>query len=545
MHFNLRVMKKLLLALVFLAPTLGAIAQSSLRKEIKLTKDLNNLNIIPVGENGVLLMYETNEKSKGKSTWFFTLYGQTFKEKWTEPVVIIKNFEYRKHQLSENGNLHVLFTDNKFGEYFYVIVDSKRKDIKTFGGAIPIKAEPSFFTLIGENAFFGGTSSISKKQACGALCCAYTCVGIFIADPLKTHATLNYVDTDAKRLKPIVLQYSRESRVNDISASTDGNQINSIIEHEAKRNVNRLYLASYDQRGKEEFKSQIDPSRTNTRLIDGLVYNIGEDARFIVGTYNNRPKTKTLTIGENLSNIAIGFYFTEFQGRRQRKIHYYPFSEFENFWGDISKKSEERIKKNKAKAKKKGKSLSIGYRILPNKIVQRNGELVYIGEAYYPTYRTETYTTTTTTNGVTTTTTNTRQVFDGWRFTHGLVAGFSLEGDLKWEKSFTIGTKSFSLTPKIKIFGDDQAEDLVMVYQEDNELKSQVLSGNNLKVKKESITITPSKEYEKLKGTYQQNIEHWYGNNFVTYGYQRVVDKDKRLGKRRETIFYFNKISYE
>lgn len=532
-------MKHLLMAILVSTIAFGAFAQSSLRKEIKLTKDVDNFSIIPVAENGVLLMYKTDEKSQGKSTWFFTLYSQTFEEKWSEPLSIVKNYFYRKHQLSENGNLHILFTDDQYGEYFYVIVDSRHKDINTFGGPIPIKARPTFFTLMGENAYFGGTSSISRKQSCGAICCVYSCIGVFLTDPIKTHATLNYVDTEARRLKPIVLQYSRESRVNDVSASTDGNQINSIVEHEGQRGVNKLYLASYDNRGKEEFKEQIDPSRTNTRLLDGLVYNVGQDARFIVGTYNNRPKAKSISFRGDASDVAIGFYFTEFEDRRQRKIHYYPFSKFEKFWGEISKQSQDRIKKRQEKARRKGKELELRYRILPNKIVQKDGELVYIGEAYYPTYRTESYYNSSTQNW------ETRQVFDGYMFTHGLVAGFSLEGELKWERSFSIGFKSFLLTPKIKIFGDDQTEDLVMVYQYTNELKSQILSGNSLQVKKESIKINPTEEYEKLKSTYNQNIEYWYDNNFVAYGYQRVVDKDKKLGRRKETIFYFNKISYK
>lgn len=515
-----------------------AFGQSELRKEITLTKDVDNFTIIPTGESGALMMYKTDEKKKGKSTWFFTSYSTTFKEQWSEPVVIDKSYSYRKHQLSENGILHVLFTDDAYGEYFYITVNSGKKDITTFGGAIPIKAEPSFFTLQGENAYFGGTSSVSNKQNCIAACCAYSCIGAFLVDPIKTHATLNYVDTDQKRLKPVVLQYNRESRVNDIASSTDGSQVNTIIEHEGKRNINKLYLSSYNENGREEFKSQIDPGSSELRLLDGMVYNLDEEARFVIGTFNNRPKTKKISIGTDMSNVAIGFYFTEFDGRKQRKIHYYPFSEFEDFWGDISQRTESRLKKKREKAKSKGKQLMIGYRILPNKIVQRDGELVYIGEAYYPTYRTESY------YNASTNQWETRQVFDGYMFTHGLVAGFSLEGKLKWEKSFSIGIKSFVLSPKIKIFGDDKAPEMVMVYQLGNQLKSQVLTRNSLRVKKESIEITPSKEYEKLKGTYQQNIEHWYGDYFLAFGYQRVVDKDKKLGRRKETIFYFNKITY-
>ena len=81
----------------------------------------------------------------------------------------------------------------------------------------------------------------------------------------------------------------------------------------------------------------------------------------------------------------------------------------------------------------KGKKLRYNYNLITHDIIEMNEQYVLVGEAYYATYRTETYYTTDSKGNMVM---QTRTVFDGFQYSHAVVAGFDKKGNKLWDNTF-------------------------------------------------------------------------------------------------------------
>lgn len=519
-------MKIRLFTYLFFVLTIAANAQNKLQKELKIDTDAENYGILPAGNLGLIMTYSTDGKERNTNDWHFQLYDTEFNKQWTKDLGIDDNFDLIKSVMTDKNVLHIFFSDTKHRNYYYVMLDIATKKLDHFTGSIPIKAATSYFEVMDDYAIFGGNADYTTGQTTLACCLAYTCIGPFLYDARRDHATLNYVDYNKKSSKPIIVNFREQTTLNDLTINNDKNEFTAVIERIDGRFKSSLHLLNYSEKGKESNRTAIKSGKDDVALLDGFSYD-DNNTQYVLGTYASK----------SYSSGAEGLYFTSFEKKRQQKISYYSFSDLKEFWGDYSKRIEKRLEKKIQRRKKRGKT-GISLKILPTKIELRGDELVYIGEAYYIDYRTESYYNSSTGRW------ETRRVFDGYVFTHGIVAGFELSGKMKWHHSYSIGKKIYTLHSITKVFNEQESGDLLLIYQFGNKMLTQVLSGNKLTEDKEVITILPDSQYEKFR-TGTINLETWYDNFFISYGIMTVKDKDKKLGKRKETLFYFSKVAYQ
>ena len=114
----------------------------------------------------------------------------------------------------------------------------------------------------------------------------------------------------------------------------------------------------------------------------------------------------------------------------------------------IKAKTKEKIDKKKSL----GKELKSRYSLLVHDLKVRNDQYVMVGEAYYPTYRSVSmrdhyyrrYME------------DTRAVFDGYLYTHAIVAAFDQDGQLLWDHSVRVDRKKhFRLRERVNSKVDD------------------------------------------------------------------------------------------
>jgi len=86
-------------------------------------------------------------------------------------------------------------------------------------------------------------------------------------------------------------------------------------------------------------------------------------------------------------------------------------------------------------------------------------------------------------------------------------------------------------------------EDIVMVYNNGESVASKIIRGNQVVEGKQYTKIETGSKEDKLIGDYNSGMEYWYGNYFISYGYQRI--RNKQMDKSRRTVFYFNKIAFQ
>ena len=187
----------------------------------------------------------------------------------------------------------------------------------------------------------------------------------------------------------------------------------------------------------------------------------------------------------------------------------------------------------------KGKEISFDYKLLVHDIIKRDSSYIMIAEAYYPEYHTVTYTSV---DSYGRPETVSYTVFDGYRYTDALIACFDKQGELLCDNSFEIwNILTFNLHERVKVLID--GDDIMLAYSNEGEIASKIIRGNEVIEGKQYTKIESKYSSDKLISDYNSDMEYWYGNYFISYGYQKI--KNKQQDKSKRTVFYFNKIAFE
>ena len=527
------------------------------RVEIKV-KGADDYYVVPVGDEGVVMFYETDEKgeSKGEREWVFTKYNTSFKEDWDEMVSIdrwltLKKFTY------DGKFLYTLFhaTGASSSDYKLIKIDVKNGSITDIGGKSLNFSEIDMCNMGNASICFGGTSVPNQYLACAKVCLAYsTCfIPFFLGlNPNNTNPVVYYTDfsDDLAELKAIKIKGG--SKVSDITYDNYSKSANIIILNKYNK-VNYTYVYELDVEGDFISDYKID-SKGGNLITSGKITSLSANEKIMIGTYTKPLKDKNF-VAKFMTNtmfrsyvgpaeVAHGLYITKLIDNEQEFIKYYGFENFDEALIAISAGSEKRTKKKLAKRKEKGKDITFSYRLLVHDLIKQDDITIMVAEAYYPEYHTEYYTTT---NSQGQTTTQSRQVFDGWRYTHAIAAGFDKDGEMVWDHSFKIqDILTMNLKERVKVM--IQEEEIVLAYSHGGYIKSKILSGSDILDGKRSVKIEFNRKYKKSSTNYDEELDFWYDNYFLASGKQQLVKKRsarKKGEKRKSTVFYFSKIAFE
>jgi len=261
-------------------------------------------------------------------------------------------------------------------------------------------------------------------------------------------------------------------------------------------------------------------------FIDGTATRLGKDDYAITGTYNKKGRS-----------IGNGVYFARYSDNKIKYMSKFDYSDFEHFYDYMSEKYRNKIESKIAKKKDNGKNVTINSLSIMHKAILTEKGLVFIGEYYYPTYRTEYRTTTT--NGVTSTTST--RVFDGYQYTHGMAIGISNEGAKMFDLHIPMNApyKPYRPVKFLRVISDSSS--ITLFHTSGRTILSSIIRGDEIG-NNEYAVITDIPEDQKVKWSASSGI-YWYENYFFILELQRVKEKGF-LGKRR-TEFFAVKVAVE
>ena len=550
---KINMIKRILIAALMLI-SFTAAAQQPLRVEIEAKSNSDEYHIVPVGSQGVLLFNETKESAgNGKKIYIFTKYNSDFKEEWSKQFPVRRELGYTGFDVSGQF-VHVLLSESRpKADYQIIKVDVSNGEITSIAGKIPLKTSIADFKVVGEDAYFGGTTTPTFIQSCGkslflfATCMIPACFG---AGEIKQKPVLIHTDMSTGRTNPFVYKYKGSSQVSDINKDEDDETSSVVVMNRPKRNVFNLAVQEFGSGGKLQSTININP-RGKNELLNGRVMTLSTKDKILIGTYSQPAKKKTLN--EKISRVMAsttapaysnGLYISKIAKEGDQEfIQYYPFSSFENFWNYLRPKTANREKDRAQRRQQQGRSSEMNYNLLIHDIIEKNDQYIMVAEAYYPEYHYEARTTYVQGRPQTTWV----RVFDGFRYTHAIIAAFSKDGEMLWDNAFEIwDILTFSLKERVKVLTDE--DDIVLAYSFGGAIKSKVIRGKQVLDGKSSTPIETNYTGDEVKLSYNSDMAFWYDNYFITWGYQKIkndeeVRKDK--GKRRRTVFYFNKIAFE
>ena len=301
-----------------------------------------------------------------------------------------------------------------------------------------------------------------------------------------------------------------------------------------------MHIDEYNISGEKLSTISLTTNNEKRKLNTAKVASLNQNEKVIIGTYNNNTKGNSANPAfSGFSEGSNGIYVANTNNNIQQNITFYNFSKFKSFYSYLTARRTFKMIKKATKLEAKGKEILYDYKLLVHDIIERDSSYIMIAEAYYPEYH-QVHRTTFDIYGRPTTTTE--MVFDGYRYTNAIIACFNKKGEILWENSFDMfNILTFNLHERIKVLID--GEDIVLAYNYAGDIASKVIQGNDVIESKEYTKIETSYNNDKVINDYDSDMEYWYGNYFISYGYQRI--RNKQMDKSRRTVFYFNKIAFQ
>jgi hypothetical protein len=289
------------------------------------------------------------------------------------------------------------------------------------------------------------------------------------------------------------------------------------------------YVLRFDLDGKQIgnlfFIPQSDPEKSFQTVTLSKV----ENSYLVTGTFTTSKK-----------NFSNGIYFSKFTESKADFIKFYNFVDIKSITGRLSEKQQDKLERKKEAKEENGDELYLNYNVTVHDIGKINDEYIFIGEFYYPTYRTEYYSSYVNGSYVT----RSRRVFDGYQYSHAMIAAFDKAGNMLWDNSFEmwLNYKPYKVKQYIRSVYDGETVDLIYItgssIKSTSFHKGQVVKSSNVDF------IKTDDQNDEIKSTYSSNITWWYGRCYTSYGSQVIKNKENEAGKRKRDVFFINKITY-
>lgn len=291
-----------------------------------------------------------------------------------------------------------------------------------------------------------------------------------------------------------------------------------------------MHLLLLESNGEISSSMELDKD-PNFSIIDGAVTWVNEGSFLIAGTYGTSGR----------KGYSAGYYFSKWTDGKQDFITYHSFTEFANYLSYLPQKAQKKMEKRVNRKKEKGATDIIQSFVAIHPVMIIGDSYRIIGEVYYPTYRTESYTTFVNGRAVT----NTRQVFDGYQYTHAAVLDLDESGQKIKDYCFSmyLSNKPFRVILNLRIT-ENQNGDMRMMYSTGSRLKATTITTDKEMSETDYGQIITDHEGDNVRSTGFTNCSYWYGDSYLVYGVQTIKNKaDEKVSKKR-TIFFINKITY-
>ena len=175
--------------LLIVATAFGQKSQA-LRVEIEAKKGSDNYNVVPLDADGLIMFYESDERSNGKKMWEFSKYNVNLKEEWTKEVPIppsssmIKFYvDYKSNTLyvllgyiKHTGSTSYLSSNEVGGSFQVVTVNTETGTNTTTFGRFPSSLSVTDFMVVNNKASIMGVTDPGSTAECVQSCLTFTCI---------------------------------------------------------------------------------------------------------------------------------------------------------------------------------------------------------------------------------------------------------------------------------------------------------------------------------------------------------------------------------
>jgi hypothetical protein len=456
--------------------------------------------VVPLGAEGLLLV---GSDDRGDA-FTFTRYDADFAPLWTRDWAPPVKVELRGAWV--DGGDAWLLLHGRGADFTVLGVDLATGEPTAFPLTSPVKR-----TREVEGLFVRGDD-------------AWLTAGRGAIDPVEGgDGTLVHVDLPAGTVEALDvagLVGAKDVRIRHVQPTAEGVSVVATLDTQRHRTLYVVDVKGGDMSGALALSP---PEEDDTNLLGALRVPASTGGDLVVGTY-----------AQGATDVgAQGMFLARYVDGRPDWLRYHSFLSFQHFFDYLPPAMRERLDRRIERKAEKGLELDLGYRVSLHAPLVIGNRYVLVGEAYYPQYHT--VTTTTTANGTTTSTSH--QVFDGWRYTHAVVAAFDQLGDLMWDASVPIGNV-LSPTIRDQVAVSVEGDHVHMLYCVGGKVYSLQADGDEVSGEKAEQRLIATGGDATVKASWESRAAWWYDDWFLLWGYERIKEK----GARR-TVFAFSKVS--
>ena len=515
-------MKKILLILILLPfftfsqrkkdrHTSAAILQPN-RIEFEKEGDRSDFYVVPGNTDGILVAEETIENARGNGyIWKLHMIDTALQIIWSQNLIIPVDGAILGHEYSE-GRFYLLFSKNRFRSEDLIIYQfmAKSPDHIAYEITTVFPIEISHFESVGETLLITGYANFRPVVI------AYD------------------INDQIPRVVPGF--YDNKNDILDLVVDEESKLFTVILLEKMRNKKYTVRVRTFTDKGDIIQDNLLNPGERRS-LLDAASTTFAGGLQYLAGTHSRKS-----------NQYSQGFYLSKFINGQQQFNKYHPFADLNNFFGHLNPKREERIMNRIERKRARGKIKKFNYRLLVHKIIERDGEYIMVGEAYYPRYNYSSTGSSFNSYGNFGYTPDFRRdpYFLGYKYTHAVILGFDQNCNILWDQTFKIeDIQTYSLEENVVVSAS--GDRVILMYLEENEIRSKIVEGNEII---EGRTFNPVKlSYEtdelKSKDPVVEGLKRWYDETFFAFGEQSIKNLSGVVGKTTRKVFYINKIQYD
>lgn len=516
----------------------SSIAQSVKRVEIPVPANSTEVFTIPLNQQGVIVLNQIN-----KTNYTLTRFDTNLEKLWTVNGTMDASLDYVKHSYDGN-NLYLLFSRYRSNVYEVVKVNIGPGFIEKYQIMSVDRMEVSDFQALKFSVFIGG---VVNSQP------------VILFTNLIERKTI---------ILPSALKNQAEIQSMELDTTTDILNVTYAVGTKGKNY--QLVLKTFDENGKIVSQIAMNPDN-EFAMMNGRLNLVSDSTEVMFGTYGHKN-----SIGSSRGPTSQGIYFSKLVDNEVADLKFYSFTAFKNFFNFMPNRQRERQEKKILDKKEKGEDLRLDYRLIVHDVIKKDGKYIMVAEAFYPEYRNNNFSPYGFGNswnswgspyssfynpyrwgygnyglyspfssyyspwGWGNRNYNNAQTFDGWVYTHAVVAAFDEKGNLLWDNSIELkDVKEQKLTEKVK--ASVKGDEIVLSYSNKGQIFTKIIQAEKVLEETQNKPIDTQLEGDKVKQTSSDNIDFWYNNYFLASGYQKISN-DLEGGKRN--VYYLNKVSF-
>jgi hypothetical protein len=493
---------------------------------------------IPLGEKGVVVLHHTS-----KSEFIIRGYNTDLEQVWIHQESLDANLDYVTN-CYDGKYLNLLFSRFKSNNYYIVRVNPKDGIVEKFQIFSVEKMEISNFKALNQSLFIGG---------------------IVNNNPVILYTNLGEKIT---RILPVVV--NGEAEIQSMDLDTAQQQINVVYSVGKKAKNYQLILKSFDEDGNQLGQITMNP-QVEYAQMNAKSTQLNDSLQVVVGTYGHKN-----TIGSGKGPSSQGVYFSSYLDGELQEEKFHSFTQFNNFFNFLGEKQKNKQEKKIKTKEEKGEELRLDYRLLMHEIIKKGDHYIVVAEAFYPDYKYANYSPWGGAGALLgggllspwnmlynpyrwgygnyglyspfssyyspwgyrgfNSYSNTQQ-FDGWIYTHAVIAELDEKGNLLWDHSIDLNNiKEDKLIQKIKtsLHGDI----LTLSYQRGNSIISKYISAQGQGGDEKVQELTTQNEGDIIRRQEKSNLDFWFGNNFLASGNQSINNSEEG----RRSVYFLTKI---